>query len=557
MINKKRQLVLDGAVMNRGDGFTHPLESQYAVARRILVANPVLSLQKFRRLYLHPMSHSKIDSLSHLMCEDDPLSLKGAVRQCFLCARDLFHPTAYGLAAIKLCPVHNVPLSEKCPDCGMPWKRSLIARKPECKTCGIPSHKTLGQMWKKKRIYRDLQWLSDWLVACSSANRKLCRPTLRDIYQELRPSTGIERSILKRPTFLHPFFPGFESAKYGGQSNRRLTRLNITTFDQPVKTRFSRLKFWDPLDRPEPSHGCDFMPRYRAPADLLETLIGLALRHILRWHDRLLGQQHRLNWFDMRAIRPDQVAGPDCPCILCMAFSLWCNAIVLKFLDPTFAGQPAEFELLRFVHYRKYPILPQGVYAEATERRFFRPTTSFDRWLFLRSSSVAFSEFVRLSLWIYQRAALPGIKYRQTDYSEKHRFPYPFQPSELLEISQHKTFLRADFIDQPPLTDTNLDPDQVQECLKCRQQSTRNSELLWSVDASPSDFRRSHVKELINTVNSGKHLSRSHYPWTRRAYLNALGSQEMIVFRGFSNFYEPGQEEAHTVRLTDLHELFR
>lgn len=539
MAHIKRKLTLHGALVNRGHVLTHPLQSSYASLRRFVVANPILSLSKCKSLYIRTLCYCDADSLETLL-PTRPFSLEGDVKQCVLCAQQLFHPALYGLPALKLCPVHHLPLTERCPDCGQYWNRALLIRKPECQTCGVPSWETLGRIRQKKRIYKQLQWVNDWLVSCRSANESHCRPTLIDVYQQMRPSSGIERPILKRPELCDPYYPAFESGKLGGVPNRRLERLHIATFARPLRTWTTRLEFWSPYERPYVDYDQETVHTQTAPSWLLETLLGLALRRILRWQTNLVGPQHRLTWYDLRALRPEQVRNGTPPCILCMAFSFWCNAVTLKLIEPEFAGQPGELELCRFVHYPRYPSLPQGVYVEATDRRLYRPSTSFERWLFLRSSDIAFSEFVKLSSWIYERTAFEEVQFRQTGYSEKHRFPYCTDPSELLEVTQQQDSLQAQFLNQSPLTSAHLSDAEIGKVLLCPTAVSCDCERIWSVDPAPKLLGRRQIRELINSVRSNtKKLIPNQYPWTKEQYLKARGNADMQVLPGLSDFSLP------------------
>ncbi|WP_342630466.1 hypothetical protein [Marinobacter alkaliphilus] len=550
MASKKRRLTLDGAAVNQGHALAHPLQSSYASVRRIVVANPLLSQSNCKRLYTRILSCYDFDRLEKLI----PIRrfrLEGDIKQCALCAQQLFHPALYSLPALKLCPVHHLPMTERCPDCGQYWNRALLVRNPVCQTCGVPSWEALGRIQQKRRIYKQIQWVNDWLIACESGDQNLCRPTLIDIYQHLLPSKGIERPILRRPDFCDPYYPAFQSQKLGGAPNRRLERLHIRTFTRPLRTRTTRLEFWPPEQRPEVDHRQETVSTYRAPCALLETLLGLALRRILRWQKNLVGRQHRLTWYDLRALRPEQVREGTPPCPLCMAFSFWCNAVTLKLIEPKFAGQPGEHELCRFVHYPRYPSLPQGVYVEATQWKFFRPSTSFERWLFLRSSDIAFSEFVKLSSWIYERSAFEDVHFRQTGYSEEHHFPRSTDPSELLEITQRQNFLQAQFLDQSPLTTAHLSDADIGNVFRCPTARSCDCERIWSVDPVPERLCRKRVRKLINTVRSNTQLIPNQYPWTKEEYLQARSSDDMQVLTGREPYYSEPQFHVRLWRWPD------
>lgn len=248
--------------------------------------------------------------------------------------------------------------------------------------------------------------------------------------------------------------------------------------------------------------------------------MALALRRILRWQRDVIGFQHRLTWYDISAIRPEQVREAAAPCVLCMAFSFWCHAISLKFINTSFGGGPGDHELCRFTHYSQYPNIPEGVYLEDEQCRRYRPSKNFERWLFLRSSDYAFMEFVKLASWIHQRAADPRVRYYQTAYPLSGKFWCPTLPSELLEITHQGDQLEAFFWPQSPLNDAVLSEHELKEVLRCSTYGQCNCQRIWTVNPAPECLHRTTISELLDEALPKAKLHPKLYPWSDNAHVD-------------------------------------
>jgi hypothetical protein len=312
----------------------------------------------------------------------------------------------------------------------------------------------------------------------------------------------------------HLFYAAFESQKQGGIPNQRLESLHVRTSDKALRIRETWLTPWVPPAWPEHLSAVDMPDPPHVPSkETLRTLISIAIRRILRWQRHVTGVQHRLNWYDIRAIRPEQVRNGSPPCILCMAFSFWCRAIALKFINPSLGGGPGDHELCRFVHYSRYPNIPEGVYVEDDQGKLYRPSKSFERWLFVRSSDYAFMEFVKLSSWIYQRSANENVEFRQTSYPLSESFHCPTLPSEILEVRHQQNKLQAAFWPQSPLNAVALSEPELRKVQRCSAFLRCDCHRIWSVDPDPSGLKRNTIGELIDKILPCSDLHPYLYPW--------------------------------------------
>lgn len=500
--------------LNHGRALAHPLESRYALARRLLVANPAISLIDFKPLYLKVKRTEKADRFERFLTQD---YTQGAwIRQCPSCARKLFHPAIYALPGLKLCPIHHEPFLRTCPDCGNYWERPFSVKSPLCSTCGIPNWEFFGRTRLKQRDYRELRWLDHWLAERQSTRQKQCYPELIDIHKLLRAKRNTVRPLFSQPFLRHPFYAAFESQKQNGRFNERLAKLNVVTRDQPLQKRKTRLAKWEPPQAwPEDCAEYDEpVPPYLGPRSTLLTFVGLALRRILRWQRDVLGVRHTLNWYDIRLLRPEQVGERSPPCVLCLAFSMWCQAITLKLLNPRLGGQPTEHELFRFVGYSHYPNTPEGVYVSDAQGRRFRPSRSFERWLFLRSSDCAFMEFVELAQWIYTRATNKPIEFSQTRYSSSEYFPFRSGPTDLLEIKWIGKELEAVFWDHTARWRNLIPSDNaLRQIHRCSAFLSCACDRVWSLHPDPQRLTGSAVQSLIDEVVPQSNLKPRLYTW--------------------------------------------
>lgn len=503
----------ENSFYNSGVSFSHPLESSYALARRLQIANPVASLKESATLYRRFIATEPVDSIERYLPQDSTIH---SVRQCPLCAKHMFHPSVYRVPGMFLCPVHDIRFSRSCPDCGQSWERPLYVRHPQCETCCFPPWETLGRIALKRKQYRRLRWLNNWLTRCQIKSKAQPYYELLDLYGLLRPATSVESPRFLLPTLDHPLYPAFEAQKQNGIPNARLARLHIHTVDLAVKTRTTKLKQFNTLIPPQFQGFLGSKSTYTASKSEQSTLFSLAIRRILRWQCRTLGCSHRLTWYDLRDVRAEQVKDGDTPCILCMAFSFWCCAMTLKLHDPSFGGTPGEHELCRFADYRSYPQIPEAVYFEDDERRCFRPSRSFERWLFLRSSDYAFMEFVYLSLWLYHRSNNGCANFRQTTYPSSEKFYRPeMQLSELLELRLEEGVLHAKFWLRSPLQEINLSSGDVRTIRQCDPRSRDICPRVWSVAPTPKQMNGTMIRDLLDRILPRYRLRPKQYVWTQ------------------------------------------
>lgn len=128
--------------MNNGLCFSNPFESVYNVYRRTLIANPLpLSTNQST---IHVLINKHIKGMGALNTIISTLQPKinewnlpsELIRQCENCSRIIFHTALYNSYWLAQCPIHNLPLTTKCPLCHQRWPDTHQMHLRNCKCCG-------------------------------------------------------------------------------------------------------------------------------------------------------------------------------------------------------------------------------------------------------------------------------------------------------------------------------------------------------------------------------------------------------------------------------------
>ncbi|CCG95339.1 hypothetical protein MARHY1862 [Marinobacter nauticus ATCC 49840] len=487
--------------LNKGLLWATPLESSYARARRLFVANPGLSLSRLKRVLPQLPSH---------------------IYQCPKCADYLFHSWLYDLPCLRLCPIHHCEFRLKCPACGRRWTRVFQARKPSCNTCGALPKEAWGKTWLKRREMRKLSWLARWIERCEANKANYAYVGLMDVQGRVGRHFAQEHPNFFEPNIDNPYYLAFECQRAAGIYQDRLNRMNVVTHNRALRSRISELRHWPKLDWHQSPRRMGHTPESDHPLDVHEAhmlrLITVALRRILRWQKACLGFEHRLVWSDCRHIRPEDVREGKAPCDLCMAFSLWCLLTSLKFTKRYREGVDNEgaHELLRLANYHQMPNIATGVFIEDHQSRTWRPSISFERWLFLRASENAFAEFVSLANWIFVKTADRTVKYKATGYHGLgHIFQPPLYPSHILETRLEEGRLVARYWPESPLLDIKLTNDARDRIRHCHGVGRSDWVFRGSVEPDYHKVHQGQARELFHSVRLPS--SRIFEPWIAHA----------------------------------------
>lgn len=487
--------------LNQGLLWATPLESPYARARRFFIANPGLSLTRLKQVLPKLPAH---------------------IYQCPKCADYLFHSSLYDLPCLRLCPIHHCEFLLQCPACHRSWTRVFRSRKPFCNTCGALPKAAWGKTSLKRREMRKLSWLARWIEHCEANKANYAYVSLMDVDGRVGRHFDQEHPSFFEPNINNPYYLAFECQRSAGIYQDRLNRMNVVTHNRALRSRISELRHWPKLDRLQSPRRVGSAPESEHHSDPHEAhmllLIAVALRRILRWQKGCLGYEHRLVWSDFRHIRPEDVREGKAPCDLCMAFSLWCSLMSLKFTKwykPGMVNQGSH-ELLRLANYRQVPNIATGIFIENHQSTTWRPSISFDRWLFLRASEKAFAEFVSLANWIFVKTADRTVKYQATGYHGlDYTFQPPLHPSHILETRLEEGRLVARYWPESPLLDIELTNDARHRIRKCHGVDRSDWTFLGSVEPDYHKVHQAQARELFHSEHIQS--SRIFEPWIAHA----------------------------------------
>lgn len=510
---------------NSGRWLAHPIESSYGRARRLMVANPVAGLPAINRRFsawgpnLIPEGLEARLPRNGIACRQP--------RQCAECARHLFHPTIYQVPGLRRCPIHHQAFTSRCPQCGQPWQRPLRERWPRCERCGIPSWRDLATLSLPQRAYRHLGWLERWTRQTVLARDVHPRVELIDL-RALTDWVGtMERPRFESPTLSHPFYLAFEAAKSGRDRMARLAKLEVITVATPSRRRTTELRPWTPEVGRTPIHRKD--PNASIPANS-RSLIQLAIRRLLRWQAKTLRHPHALTWRDYSRLRPDEYLEDGHLCPVCWAFSLWLPALLLKFAHPVtqpLKGAATTHETCRYTGYDHFPLTPEAVAVKQPGEQWYRPSTSFERWLYLRSCDYLFVELLFLANWLRQRLRYKPTHYSLTIYHSSHRFTVPALASQLLDLEPRANYrhLAATYLYASPLDELSHSNEVNVENVHCVSQRDADAPLIWQLPEGTSRLGADDISHLFDELvprfkalsNGYSWASDSWCSWSERA----------------------------------------
>jgi len=137
-------------MLNAGLQLRRPLESEIGAYRRFLIANRALGHSNISELLKEnqagPKKHPALArALEQQIClklgisylePRSPFSVS-RTRNCAACARSGYHSYLFDLTWIEKCPVHQLDLVHRCPDCNQPWPHPYEFYDRRCKCCGL------------------------------------------------------------------------------------------------------------------------------------------------------------------------------------------------------------------------------------------------------------------------------------------------------------------------------------------------------------------------------------------------------------------------------------
>lgn len=310
--------------LNLGLRFARPYESDYAIFRRCLIANPgmpVSAIEHQLRLQLPALetSFQRLRALQQTALPEHPyqvIKVKDSHRrQCPQCAEQLYHCDLYALPWLSHCPLHHCEFTERCPRCQQLWpdKAGFTYGDRSCPVCGIPSvieglpsspiNKNCSGFASIKAIYE--------LIALSPGEEKLVISSRNGRWQqkswwEKAAPESLEYPTLKAQLDLKQYRPLLKAL---GIPARRLKRRTSRLKAAPPEEQYSQDFYVPPKARPDPL--------------LRRAAIDQTMTHIVNWIGQHSGHTGELHILSYRYLYTWDLMREPPPCPYCMALSLW------------------------------------------------------------------------------------------------------------------------------------------------------------------------------------------------------------------------------------------
>lgn len=505
---------------NEGWAWAYPLESSYARKRRRFVANPAVNqqtLQRYEESTSPPCSSNSLDSLLAQETESQP------IRQCPTCAKKLFHSVVYQLPCLQLCPFHHQPLTLACPDCHKSWACPSSRTRVHCQTCEYVSWDDCAQMSLKRSVLRRVQKVDRWLANAIHVRRRPPKMWVQD--QRLQTSwvSSAESARFLLPTHHHSFFAAFEAAQEGERWRKTLDRLHVRTVKSQLRTNTTTLSRWHGRYTGET---WDQLMNGTLPAMSLKSrgMMSLAVRRILRWQTNWLEDSHRLVWRDFRDLRVLENSDLYCSaCPLCLAFSLWCQALTLKHFLPGLCSSPGDHDLCRLTRYISFPVTPEAIYFGIPPRGTFAPTAAFELWFYLRSTDYLFLELFLLVRW-FRRCLEKELPYLSgSAFDGRYQFRMPHVGSQLMDCAlESEGGIKVSYWYETPLEELALADEERLLIRKCENHDQEGLSIVWAAQNSLGHLTCSALNELFSSAAPAFHTVQAGCRWIPQEFLTAL-----------------------------------
>ncbi len=403
--------------INTGRGYAQPYESDYAVLRRCLIANPGIPLTAIESCLRELDSDSgfvleRIKNLEGPRNQLDgviniPFSYK---RQCPECAKLLYHTDIYALPWLNKCPIHHCKLTDTCPGCHRHWPNKHELTKRKCQTCGLLSLKTIHtkvitgirsiehtsikkihDFIEQKTIYSDLK------LGCAELSGTNRFPFTLDDYW------------WKEINSYNTLFPAFHKHLVNGFGDYQLAKLEME--NSTVCKKSSKL-----YKRSDNSIDVS----YKEKSVYLKWFIE-SLHEVIYWISQHMTTSHVVLLTEYYHVGLEDIIKNRRICPYCTAFSLWFYNYVIDFID--YENTPIKFT---------YDILASSGFSEfyragmpylISDNCIYTMNKQFNKWFYQRGLIVSFlhvfKHIIMLTEKINNYKSKPN-KYLYIDYRVKN-----------------------------------------------------------------------------------------------------------------------------------------
>lgn len=380
---------MTGFHVNLGLHFARPYESQYAMVRRCLIANPGISLSKINAALKNEENRSRtiVERLRDKQLTDSTdHSIKGLSdtyrRQCPECARRLFHTDAYALPWLTRCPIHHCEFTSICPQCQQSWPGLKELSTRDCAVCGCKPLKELHE---------------DALTCPENLNIV----PIQDIYDFMQPVDSVLEPHLYTYNYfdyLPEFFslPGCRRADCTSElftacqsychpefNKKKLKSLNIST----VALRHKTSSLYQCVDGEKNTkhkalyYNARYKWNYRV------------MKRIIRWICSRTAGKHKLHLYDYSTISLRWMTQEPLPCPYCLALSIWFLYMMKSLYAPLSNCQRPLKSFLTESNYKYfYPVGEPCILIK--NNGFVYSDKRFSGWYYRRCLEIAFIDIM-------------------------------------------------------------------------------------------------------------------------------------------------------------------
>jgi len=324
------------ASLNIGRSLALPYESQYAMWRRLLLANQSLKITDIlkhlsiketgsiernlniarscfsRTVELNYSTSNPLPAYLNLFTENNIGSaLFAAERNCPICAKLGYHCDLYRLPWLKTCPIHHQPITEKCPECGKSWPTWYESKKRKCRVCGtapVDLHLEFRQL-EPAIDFGSIHELFQLIQSANDNNGFL----LSTHWPILEPRYSVN--------FFDENFPQYIS---------QYLNKNIKNIVRKLDIKVTKPNTWEACQIiPTQEHKTSFSRHFktsisvRSSAECIRKIKMEALGDLWKTISQTTGEPHELTLYNLTAIKDADLTGDIIPCDYCLAFSIW------------------------------------------------------------------------------------------------------------------------------------------------------------------------------------------------------------------------------------------
>ena len=404
--------------VNKGLGYAQPYESDYAILRRCLVANPGIPISALKP---NLREHFQVDvydyarNIEHDIKE--PYYYQGSIHfQCPECAKVLYHTDIYTLPWLLKCPIHHIKLTKVCPTCRHRWPNINELGKRDCPTCGVTPLKTIcSQVLQgiKSMDYQSIEKIYTLIHGHGTRTEKI-----HGVYA-YKYQFDLNSNWCRQVHCTDAQFASFRKHEVSGYTENRLDSLHIQ--HSHVQKKYSKIIKREILDTG--------MGNYFPNPDLYLRWFYIYMKEIIRWINHHAPQSHTVHLTDYRQLDLYKIIrGKKHLCPYCSAFSLWFYYNITQLHNNKYPGwmrgcfKFPSFDFMDESHFLGFHDLGEPNFLSDNGSQF-QLQKSFNKWFYHRGLTISFLDILRHLFLLIEKINISLSKKGCFVYLD-HKIPY-------------------------------------------------------------------------------------------------------------------------------------